>query len=405
MNYTEFTAEGMKVPLKIWNNKGIIPIEGGAIAQMAFVSQLPFVHHHAALMSDAHAGIGCCVGSVVPTDKAIIPSVVGVDIGCGMVAVRTTLTSNDVAGSGQNIFEALVRAIPAGFSKKGGLGNWSDIPENVANAWESLKTGYKEIVGKNSRVSSNNAIVQLGTLGSGNHFCELCIDEKDNIWLMLHSGSRGAGNCIGTYFIEKARKEMESRDIRLPNKDLAYLEEGSEYFADYVQAVSWAQEYAFVNRQIMMDNAIAALKKTVKKSFKITEEAINCHHNYISKETHFDKEVYVSRKGAIRVRKDELGIIPGSMGTKSYIVRGKGNADSFNSCSHGAGRVMSRTAAKQNISLEDHRKATDGVFCRKDKSVIDESPAAYKDIDQVIEAQKDIIDIVHTLKQVVCIKG
>jgi tRNA-splicing ligase RtcB len=356
-------------------------------------------------MSDAHAGIGCCVGSVVPTDKAIIPSVVGVDIGCGMVAVRTTLTSNDVAGSGQNIFEALVRAIPAGFSKKGGLGNWSDIPENVANAWESLKTGYKEIVGKNSRVSSNNAIVQLGTLGSGNHFCELCIDEKDNIWLMLHSGSRGAGNCIGTYFIEKARKEMESRDIRLPNKDLAYLEEGSEYFADYVQAVSWAQEYAFVNRQIMMDNAIAALKKTVKKSFKITEEAINCHHNYISKETHFDKEVYVSRKGAIRVRKDELGIIPGSMGTKSYIVRGKGNADSFNSCSHGAGRVMSRTAAKQNISLEDHRKATDGVFCRKDKSVIDESPAAYKDIDQVIEAQKDIIDIVHTLKQVVCIKG
>lgn len=401
MNYEEF--DGINVPIKAWT-KGV-PIEEEAKVQLRYITMLPFIHQHVAVMPDAHYGIGSCVGAVVATKKAIIPSVTGVDLGCGMMAVRTSLTSNQISDNAQDLFDVISKAVPHGGAHGKETGNWESIPDNVKTAYESLEPHLRTIIGRHGKVSSKNAHTQLGTLGGGNHFVEVCIDEEDRIWFMLHSGSRGVGNKIGTYFIELAKQEMERLNRRAPHRDLAYLEEGTEHFNDYIEAVHWAQEYARINRELMMENTIRAIKKAIKPRFTTGDCVVNCHHNYVSKETHFDEEVYVTRKGAVSARHEEYGIIPGSMGAKSFIVKGKGNPDSFHSCSHGAGRVMSRGNAKRSITLEMHREATKGVVCRKDKSVIDESPAAYKDIDAVMDAQQDLVKIVHTLKQIVCIKG
>src|SRR5512135_4855 len=397
------TVEGGNIPIKAWTLG--VPFEHGAKVQLRYTSMVPVVGPYIAVMPDVHSGIGSTVGSVVPTRKAIIPAAVGVDIGCGMMAVRTTLTSHQISDNAQELFEKISNAVPHGGERGKETGNWADVPESVAQVWSRISPKYREIIGKHGKTSSRNAGTQLGTLGGGNHFIEVCIDQDDKIWFMLHSGSRGAGNRIGEFFIDLAKKEMDHLGIRLPNRDLAYLQEGTENFDDYVEALHWAQEYARLNREIMMDNLVRAVRKTIRVKFMLTDEAVNCHHNYVQKEEHFGETLYITRKGAVSARKDELGIIPGSMGSRSYIVRGLGNEESFHSCSHGAGRVMARGVAKQSITLDMHRKATEGVACRKDRDVIDESPAAYKDIDLVMDAQKDLVEVVHTLKQIVCVKG
>ena len=326
---------------------------------------------------------------------------------CGMQAMRTSLTGSDLPDSLASMRSLIEHAIPHGRTTKGrDKGSWGSVPNKVDLVWATLDERFKEICEKHPVVEKSNNRVHLGTLGTGNHFVEVCLDEEDRVWVMLHSGSRGVGNRIGSYFIEKAKKEMERWHIHLPDKDLSYLAEGSDHFDDYVQAVGWAQDFAKASRDVMMLSALDALRRTkgVPK-FQVEKEAVNCHHNYISKESHFGKSVWVTRKGAVRARKDELGIIPGSMGARSFIVRGLGNAESFHSCSHGAGRVMSRTAAKAKFTVEDHCAATVGVECRKDAEVVDETPAAYKDIDLVMAAQADLVEPVHVLKQVLCVKG
>ncbi len=378
-----------------------VPFEDEARRQLQRTASLPFVHKWVAAMPDVHVGIGATVGSVIPTKGAIIPAAVGVDIGCGMIAQKLSLRAKDLPDSLSQIRSRLERAIPVGKNDHS-----KHIPKQTNEAWTHLEPGFRKLLGKNGHLKGTKNIQQLGTLGSGNHFVELCLDEAQNVWIMLHSGSRGVGNMIGRYYIELARRDMERHSIHLPDRDLSYFQEGSKYFQDYVDAVSWAQDYARVNRQIMMELAVKALRSASDlPPFTLAETAVNCHHNYVERENHYGEDVYVTRKGAVRARRGDLGIIPGSMGAKSFIVRGKGNPESFDSCSHGAGRKMSRTQAKAVISLEQHRQATAGVECRKDKDVLDESPSAYKDIDAVMTAQSDLVEIIHTLKQVVCVKG
>jgi tRNA-splicing ligase RtcB len=386
--------------IKAWTDH----IEDSALTQLKNLSRLPFLHKNGiAVMPDVHAGIGATVGSVIAAHKAIIPAAVGVDIGCGMNAVRLSLKAVDLPDSLKALRDEIEAAVPVGFSAHGKdhvvEGNWSERVE-LYKQWQSLFAEFPEIKAKTTSVEN-----QLGTLGGGNHFIEICIDESQNVWIMLHSGSRGTGNAIGRYFIEKAKEECERWHIQLPDNDLAYLPEGSKTFADYVKAVEWAQAYALENRAVMMDLVLKALRKTLAKPFEITQEAINCHHNYVARESHFGQNLWVTRKGAIRAREGDLGIIPGSMGQRSYIVRGKGNLESYCSCSHGAGRVMSRTEARKRFSLADLVEQTAGVECRKDEEVIDEIPGAYKSIDQVMANQTDLVEVVHTLKQVLCVKG
>ncbi|HET9205030.1 MAG TPA: RtcB family protein, partial [Burkholderiaceae bacterium] len=300
------------------------------------------------------------------------------------------------------------RAVPHGRTSGGGAGDrgaWRDAPTRVADAWKTLGPRFDAILDKHGKLGHGNTDNHLGTLGTGNHFIEVCLDEEGAVWFMLHSGSRGVGNAIGTMFIELAKQDALRHNANLPDRDLAYFEEGSRYFGDYVRAVGWAQKFAALNREVMMRRVIEAAKTVLHKTFQSHIEAVNCHHNYVQLEQHFGEEVYVTRKGALSAKAGQLGIIPGSMGARSYIVRGLGNAESFESCSHGAGRVMSRGEAKRRFTLADHRAATAGVECRKDKDVIDETPAAYKDIDAVMAAQRDLVEVVHTLKQVVCVKG
>lgn len=386
-----------------------VPVEEAALRQLANLSALPFVYKWIAAMPDMHWGLGAVVGSVTPTRGAIIPAAVGVDIGCGMMATRTSLHASDLPDSLGHVRDAIERAVPHGRSSgRSGRdrGSWGDVPDLVGETWRALAPRFSEITEKHPAVEKSNHLHHLGTLGTGNHFIELCLDEEERVWIMLHSGSRGVGNRIGSYFIEKAREEMERWFIHLPDRDLAYLPEGSRYFDDYIEALGWAQEFARCNREVMMANVLQALQSIADlPPFRTDLEAVNCHHNYVSREVHFGESVWVTRKGAVRAGAGELGIIPGSMGTRSYIVRGKGNADSFCSCSHGAGRLMSRTEAKQRFTIEDHARATEGVECRKDQSVIDETPAAYKPIEAVMNAQEDLVEVVHTLKQVVCVKG
>lgn len=394
-----------RAPVKAWV-KGV-PIDDGARRQLENTARLPFIHSHVAAMPDVHFGLGATIGSVIATKQAIIPAAVGVDIGCGMMAVRTSLEARQLPDSLAALRSRMEAAVPHG--GVGAKSGWRDnIPQTVITRFETtgLSEGLLQVREKHKGIHNKHYLAQLGTLGGGNHFIELCLDEEDFVWVMLHSGSRGIGNAIGRYFIERAREQLSGREAgrNLPDRNLAWLEEGEQDFTDYVEAVGWAQDYARINREIMMDRILDVMRKQLKK-FKTDKMAINCHHNYVQQEHHFGADVWVTRKGAVRAGEGELGIIPGSMGAKSYIVRGKGSEESFCSCSHGAGRVMSRTKAKQSFTLKDHREATSGVECRKDKGVIDETPGAYKDIDQVMAAQQDLVEIVHTLKQVICIKG
>lgn len=392
------------VPVKMWTQG--VPVEDEAKRQLANAARLPVVFRHIAAMPDVHFGIGATVGSVIPTVRAIIPAAVGVDIGCGMMACKTTLKAQDLPDNLAPLRSAIERAVPHGRAPGArDPGAWHKMPGAVNTAWGQLEPEFKELCRDYPKLEKTNHINHLGTLGSGNHFVEVCLDEEGSVWFMLHSGSRGVGNAIGTMFIELARQDALRNNANLPDRDLAYFEEGARYFGDYVRAVGWAQKFARINREVMMRRVIEAAKTVLHKSFQSHIEAVNCHHNYVQKETHFGQEVYLTRKGAVSAKAGELGIIPGSMGARSYIVRGKGNPESFESCSHGAGRVMSRGDAKRRFTLADHRAATEGVECRKDKDVLDETPAAYKDIDAVMAAQKDLVEVVHTLKQVVCVKG
>lgn len=403
-NYEVIQNEGA-APIKAWV-KGV-QFDDHSKAQVKNISTLPFIHKHIALMADCHAGIGATVGSVIPTLGAIIPAAVGVDLGCGMMAMRTSLNAKQLPDNLKDIRSAIEAAVPHGRTDNGGAndrGAWGQTPDDVAAAWVAMEPKYRTIVDKNGKVSHKRPANQLGSLGGGNHFIEICLDEENRVWVMLHSGSRGVGNTIGSHFIDLAKKDMKRYFINLPDMNLAYLVEGTEHFNDYVEAVAWAQNYALVNRQLMMSATLRALTKFLP-DFTVTDEAINCHHNYVAKERHYHEDVWVTRKGAIRARVKDLGIIPGSMGAKSFIVRGKGNLDSFCSASHGAGRAMSRTEAKNKYNTKDFEEATKGVECRKDAEVIDEIPMAYKDIDAVMKAQEDLVEVVHTLKQVVCVKG
>lgn len=398
------------VPIKSWT-KGV-PFEEEARQQLRNIASLPFIYKWVAVMPDVHLGKGATIGSVVPTVGAVIPAAVGVDIGCGMMAVKTSLKASQLPDNLSGIRAAIEEAVPHGRSTSRGRrfpkrdkGAWGELPADVQAAWKGLFPEFERLCEQHKLLKNTNNANHLGTLGTGNHFIEVCLDENDSVWFMLHSGSRGIGNRIGTHFIEVAKKDMQRWMINLPDKDLAYLPEGSDHFDQYVEAVEWAQEYARENREVMMARVIAAVRSVIPLEFETHTMAVNCHHNYVSRENHYNQNVLVTRKGAVRARQGELGIIPGSMGSRSFIVRGLGNDESFHSCSHGAGRVMSRTQAKKLVSLDEHIKATEGVECRKDDGVIDETPAAYKSIDQVMEAQKDLVEIVHTLRQVVCVKG
>lgn len=402
----EFTAVEGGVPIKMWTRG--VPVDDKAREQLASAAKMPFIFKHVAAMPDVHVGIGATVGSVIPTKGAVIPAAVGVDIGCGMMAARTSLMAHDLPDNLESIRRAIEVAVPHGRTVGRGArdkGSWSNPPPAIVAAWANLVERFDLICAKYPRFKNTNHLMHLGTLGTGNHFIELCLDEAARVWVMLHSGSRGVGNAIGTYFIELAKQDMRKWHINLPDEDLAYFPEGTDHFNDYVEAVGWAQDFAALNRRMMMTNVIAALRREITKPFEAELEAVNCHHNYVTRENHFGENVLVTRKGAVRAAKDVLGIIPGSMGAKSFIVRGLGNPESFHSCSHGAGRVMSRNEAKRRVSLDEHIRDTEGVECRKDAGVIDETPKAYKPIEAVMAAQADLVEIVHTLKQVVCVKG
>ena len=394
------------VPVKMWTRG--VPVEDEAQKQLENAARLPIVFRHIAAMPDVHYGIGATVGSVIPTFRAIIPAAVGVDIGCGMMACKTTLDARDLPDNLGPLRAAIEKAVPHGSNPKRmgrDKGSWETPPGETDVAWAQLKDEFDLICEDYPRIRNTNNHKHLGTLGTGNHFIEVCLDEQGAVWFMLHSGSRGVGNAIGTHFIELAKKDAELHQRNLPDQDLAYFEEGSRYFGDYVRAVGWAQKFARANREVMMQRVVMAARKVIAKPFEAHVEAVNCHHNYVNREVHFGEDVLVTRKGAVSARLGELGIIPGSMGAKSYIVRGKGNPESFMSCSHGAGRKMSRTKAKKLYTVADQIAATQGVECRKDADVIDEIPMAYKDIDAVMEAQQDLVEVVYTLKQVVCVKG
>jgi tRNA-splicing ligase RtcB len=425
--YMIWQPEGA-VPIKAWT-KGL-PTDDKVDEQLAATASLPFIHRHIAVMPDVHWGLGATIGSVVPTAGAIVPAAVGVDIGCGMMAVRTTLTDENLTDL-PKLRNSIERAVPVGRTDNGGpkdTGSWRedrDMPDWVVDLW------HKELFAEHTCLEKDwpklsmrrYPILHLGTLGTGNHFIEISLDKMNRVWVVLHSGSRGIGNKIGTHFISLAKEEMGKYFIDLPDKNLAYLPEKTDLFDGYWAGVQWAQRFAMFNREAMMRLVLEELAYHVRgeKNTSLIEDpnlniryseydpeavaVVHCHHNYVAREHHFGKNVFVTRKGAVRARKGDMGIIPGSMGARSYIVRGLGNPASFHSCSHGAGRVMSRRAAFDKLTLEDHEKATAGVECRKDKGVLDESPAAYKDIDLVMEAQRDLVEPVHELRQIICVKG
>ena len=388
--------EGKGVPIKAWT-KGV-PVDDGARQQLLNVASLPFIHSHVAAMPDVHWGRGATVGSVIPTKGAIIPAAVGVDIGCGMMAVRTSLNALRLPDSLHDIRLKVERAVPLGSATH------KDVTKRADKVWYGrLQAEWIEIDKKHPGIANKkSAALALGTLGGGNHFIELCLDEEDRLWVMLHSGSRNIGNRMGMYFIERAKQAIG--DQKLVDKDLAWLSEGTDDFDDYVRGVGWAQDYAKHNRELMMAAVLDVLRDRWP-DIGCDELAVNCHHNYVQKEQHFGETVWLTRKGAVRAGVGEMGIIPGSMGARSYIVRGKGNPESFHSCSHGAGRKFSRTEAKRRITLRQHAEAMKGIEARLDSGVLDESPAAYKDIDAVMAAQADLVEIVHTLRQIVCVKG
>lgn len=395
-------------PVKAWIDG--VPVEEAALDQINTLAQLPFVFKHIAVMPDVHYGKGSTVGTVVATRDAIVPAACGVDIGCGMMAMRTSLTQDDL-GSLSELRDRIERVVPHGRTndgRPGDKGAWADVPGKIADTWRhDLGPEFARLCERHPKLASANTVTHLGTLGTGNHFVEVCVDTEGLVWVMLHSGSRGVGGRIGSYFTDLARKEIDRWFVTLPgspkpNRDLAYLPRGTSYFDDYIDAVNWAARFAEFNRSFMLDAVSGVL---CGKPWLRRGEVIECAHNYVTTEHHFGANVLVTRKGAVRAREGDLGIIPGSMGARSFIVRGKGNRDSFCSCSHGAGRAMSRTEAARRFTVADHEAATAGVECRKDAAVIDETPAAYKSIDAVMAAQTDLVEVVHELRQIVCVKG
>ena len=389
---------GSKHLVKAWSEG--VDFADNTKEQLLNLADMPFIHKWVASMPDAHLGKGCAIGTVLATKKAIIPAAVGVDLGCGMSAVKTSLNASDLPDNLRALRLDIESVIPVGFGKH----NKQQLPEDVISKWKGLDAKFKSI-SEYCPVENTNSIAHLGTLGGGNHFIEVCIERSDDsVWVMLHSGSRGVGNAIGRYFIEKAKEEMQKYFISLPDDDLAYLPEGSDYFDQYIEAIDWAQEFAKMNRELMMQKTLDILEKHTK-TFSVDKLTVDCHHNYVQKENHYGANVWVTRKGAVSAREGQYGIIPSSMGQRSFIVKGLGNKESFNSCSHGAGRVMSRNQAKKLVTLQQHEEAVRGVECRVDKDVIDETPSAYKPIEDVMNAQKDLVEIVHEIKQVLCIKG
>jgi tRNA-splicing ligase RtcB (3'-phosphate/5'-hydroxy nucleic acid ligase) len=392
--------------VKMW--VGDMEVEQSAVQQITNISMLPILAGHLAIMPDVHMGKGATVGSVIPTRNAIIPAAVGVDIGCGMCAVMTNLKAEDLPDSLFALRNQIERDVPVGFNEhKAGIpsvsGPYADV---LRKNLKKTMDRYDNLVLKKhlGRADEKRIGRQIGTLGGGNHFIELCLDLDDRVWVMLHSGSRGIGNQIGTVAIELAKEQAKVRAWGMADQDLAWLSEGSADFDAYIEAMHWAQDYARFNRDTMMNLVLAALKHRFPQMVTIGE-VVNCHHNFTSWEEHNDQGMWITRKGAVSARTGELGIIPGSMGAKSFIVRGKGNKEAYCSCSHGAGRKMSRNQAKKLFTSLDLANQTAGVECRKDDGVVDEIPGAYKDIDQVMAAQADLVDIVTTLKQVLCIKG
>jgi tRNA-splicing ligase RtcB len=392
--------------VKMWT--GDMEVEQAAMDQLRNISTLPILAGHVAVMPDVHMGKGATVGSVIPTRSAIIPAAVGVDIGCGMCAVMTNLTASDLPESLYSLRNSIERGVPVGFNEhshssikvKGAAADKLRQAEHkMFQRWEKL--AMKERLGRADPYKIAN---QIGTLGGGNHFIEVCLDLEDRVWVMLHSGSRGIGNQIGTVAIEMAKEIAIREQRKLVDSDLAWLDEGTAEFNAYIEAMLWAQDYAMLNRDTMMQIVLQTLQHKFPQ-MKVVGEVVNCHHNFTSIEEHFGEDMWITRKGAVSAKEGQMGIIPGSMGAKSFIVQGKGNQDSYCSCSHGAGRKYSRNGAKRMFSLDDLELQTAGVECRKDENVLDEIPGAYKDIDAVMAAQTDLVEIVHTLKQVLCVKG
>jgi tRNA-splicing ligase RtcB len=406
----------MKAPMKLSGLDNVrswtdgVEVDSDAVRQIRNLASLPIVAGPLAIMPDVHVGKGATVGAVIPTRAAIIPAAVGVDIGCGMCAVRTRLAAQELPDSLGRIRDAIEARIPVGFSthresvfERGDrVARASQAGAGAGLAARFEKLGIMRRVG---RYDHARVWAQLGTLGGGNHFIELCLDESARVWAMLHSGSRHVGNLIGLTAIGLARERAARLQRALPDRDLAWLDEGSVEFDEYVEALQWAQDYAAHNRGLMLETVLDCLRVAFGRDIESDERAVNCHHNYSSLEEHGGERLWITRKGAVSARAGQLGIVPGSMGTVSYIVRGKGIAASYHSCSHGAGRRLSRTAARRQFSLDDLHAQTGGVECRKDRGVIDEIPGAYKNIDAVMAAQAELVEVVHTLKQVVCIKG
>lgn len=388
------------VDIHLWANSA--HVEPQALEQIARMSRLPIIHERLAIMPDVHLGKGATVGSVIPTNSAIVPSAVSVDIGCGMCAVQTSLMASDLPENLHTIRSQIERDVPVGQAMHTGRTYHNKLAARLESGFNAVMERAPDLL--NRRRTKDSWAFQIGTLGGGNHFVELCLDEHEHVWIMLHSGSRGIGNAIGEYYISKAREYIENLGYGLPDKDLAWLPESEPLFADYWNALSWAQEYAAVNREAMLNDVLKGIRHHLPP-FNMVRKVINCHHNYVSRETHFGASVYVTRKGAIRAGKDEYGIIPGSMGTASYIVRGLGNEESLCSCSHGAGRVLSRGAARRAFSKADIEAQLEGVECRKDSGIIDELPGAYKNIDEVMAQQSDLVAVEARLKQVLCVKG
>lgn len=425
MSEKNYNVIDARVPIKMWNKH--VKIEPQAIEQLTQIASMPFVKPYVAAMPDTHLGMGATVGSVIPTQGAVMPAAVGVDIGCGMMAVRTNLKIQTYStgaislpifeGSFQVAFDAISEAVPHGRSNNGGsgdIGAWSaeNMPEEIKIVWRGLSNheAFQDIFRRHPEALSKNAERHLGTLGTGNHFIEVAVEignPESNLWVILHSGSRGFGNRIGTYFTKLAGDLAKQWYINLPNRDLGYLPVGTKEYNDYILAVLLAQRYAWVNREIMMSRILGALgagydEREQIDGFNVTPNTIHMHHNYADV---LKDGTILTRKGAVDASHGKWVIIPGSMGAKTYIARGLGSKDSFNSCSHGAGRAMSRTEALKTFTVEDHVKATEGVYCDKTEGVLDETPAAYKDIDAVMESQRDLVEPVLKLKQIISVKG
>lgn len=391
------TINGRNVPIRLW--APINEVDSDVIAQLKNVASLPWVAHHVAVMPDVHAGRGATVGSVIAMRGAIAPAAVGVDIGCGMAAVATSLKAKDLPDDLRRFRSAIEAAIPVG-KMAHGTAAWEGAGDELLAAGKLVMDGYRDLTTRPLGLGAKVAH-QLGTLGGGNHFIEVCLDTTDTVWLMLHSGSRHIGAVLAEHHIEIARRLNHNQALEDP--DLAVFLAGTPAFESYRRDLTWAQDYARFNRRVMMHLLCGVMRRFWPRV--VLHEPISCHHNYVAEEIHFGEELLVTRKGAIRAGRGELGIIPGSMGSKSYIVRGLGNAASFESASHGAGRRMSRSEARRRFTVADLRDQTDGVECRKDHGVIDEAPKAYKRIDQVMAQQADLVEIVAELKQVVCVKG